>query len=78
MYFITAIYFWIAHIRSDFSLLLFCYSRKCDTIVKPVHYDVIETPSNAEENDPIIENGIHENLENGSPVTKGEVIQIQI
>ena len=49
--------------------------RKCETIVKPVHYDVIEVPSNAEE---IIENGaINEKPKDDSVASNGEVIQIQ-
>ena len=54
----------------------FYYIRKCETIVKPVHYDVIEIPSKAEE---IIKNGvINENPKDDSATSNGEVIYIYI
>lgn len=52
----------------------FYYIRKCETIVKPVHYDVIEIPSKAEE---LIENGvINEKPKDDSAASNGEVMYI--
>ena len=58
-----------------FHISYFYYIRKCETIVKPVHYDVIEVPSKAEE---IIENGVvNEKLKDSPPASIGQVIRIQ-